>query len=150
MPLSGEYAPSPAAWVREQVEEYEASGGERANTLGDTGLPVVIVTMRGRTSGKIRKAPVMRVEHDGRYALVASKGGAPEHPLWYRNLIAGPETVTLQDGSEPFDVEVRELDGAEREEWWQRAVEAYPPYADYQASTERRIPVLLATRRGAA
>ena len=147
MPLSGQYEPSPAAWVREQVEEYEASGGERANTLRDTGLPVVIVTMRGRSSGKVRKAPVMRVEHGGRYALVASKGGAPAHPLWYHNLMADPSAVSIQDGREPFDVDVRELAGAERDEWWNRAVEAYPPYADYQTRTERLIPVLLATRR---
>ena len=150
MPLNGEYEPSPAAWVREQVEEYEASGGERANTLRDTGLPVVIVTMRGRSSGKIRKAPVMRVEHDGKYALVASKGGAPAHPVWYHNLMADPAEVTIQDGPQPFDAEVRELSGAEREEWWDRAVQAYPPYAEYQTRTERRIPVLLAIRRGSA
>ncbi len=148
MPLTGEYEPSPAGWVREQVEEYEKSGGQRANTLRDTGLPVVVVTTRGRRTGKLRKSPLMRVEHDGEYALVASKGGAPQHPVWYENLVADPASVTVQDGPEPFDVRVRELEGAERDEWWQRAVAAYPPYADYQKKTERRIPVLLATPVG--
>jgi deazaflavin-dependent oxidoreductase (nitroreductase family) len=146
MPLTGEYEPSPAAWVREQVAEYEASGGARANTLLDTGLPVILLTTRGRTSGKLRKSPLMRVEHDGQYALVASKGGAPQHPVWYLNLVADPRAATIQDGPEPFDAEVRELEGTEREDWWARAVEAYPPYAEYQLKTERLIPVLLASR----
>lgn len=145
MPLTGVYEPSPSAWVREQVEAYESSGGQRANTLGDTGLPVVIVTTRGRRTGKLRKSPVMRVEHAGEYALVASKGGAPTHPLWYHNLVADPLAVTIQDGPEPFDARVRELSGDERDLWWQRAVEAYPPYAEYQLKTDRRIPVLLAS-----
>ncbi|HET9092843.1 MAG TPA: nitroreductase family deazaflavin-dependent oxidoreductase [Acidimicrobiales bacterium] len=147
MPLEGEYEPSPAQWVREQVEEYERSGGTRANTLGDTGLPIVIVTTRGHRSGRIRKSPVMRVEHDGEYAIIASKGGAPEHPQWYDNLRADPKAVMIQDGPEPFEVEVRELEGDERELWWRRAVAAYPPYAEYQEKTDRVIPVLLATRR---
>ncbi|MFZ0171649.1 MAG: nitroreductase family deazaflavin-dependent oxidoreductase [Acidimicrobiales bacterium] len=147
MPLSGEYEPSPAAWVREQVEEYERSGGERANTLRDTGLPVIVVTTRGRHSGKLRKSPLMRVEHGGEYALVASKGGAPSHPVWYHNLVADPLAVTIQDGPEPFDAQVRELSGAERDLWWQRAVAAYPPYAEYQLNTDRQIPVLLASPR---
>jgi deazaflavin-dependent oxidoreductase (nitroreductase family) len=147
MSLEGEYEPSAAPWVRDQVAEYEASGGQRANTLRDSGLPVVIVTMRGNKSGKIRKIALMRVEHDGDYALVASKGGAPEHPVWYFNLRADPESVRIQDGPEPFDAEVRELDGDERAEWWERAVAAYPPYAEYQEKTERKIPVFLATRR---
>ncbi len=147
MPLEGEYEPSPAQWVREQVEEYERSGGTRANTLGDTGLPIVIVTTRGHRRGRIRKSPVMRVEHDGEYAIVASKGGAPEHPQWYDNLRADPKAVMIQDGPEPFEVEVRELEGDERELWWRRAVAAYPPYAEYQEKTDRVIPVLLATRR---
>jgi F420H(2)-dependent quinone reductase len=146
--LDGEYEPSPAQWVRDQVAEYEASGGQRANTLRDTGLPVVIVTSRGNKSGKIRKMALMRVEHDGEYALVASKGGAPNHPVWYYNLTADPTSVLLQDGPEPFPVEVRELDGEERTQWWDRAVAAYPPYAEYQQRTSRTIPVLLATRRG--
>jgi deazaflavin-dependent oxidoreductase (nitroreductase family) len=131
--------------VRDQVAEYEASGGTRASSLLDTGLPVVIVTTRGNKSGKVRKTPLMRVEHKGRYALVASQGGAPSHPVWYRNLVADPEAVTIQDGPEPVDMVVRELSGTEREEWWARAVAAYPPYAEYQEKTERVIPVLLAS-----
>jgi deazaflavin-dependent oxidoreductase (nitroreductase family) len=147
MPLTGDYEPSTQQWVRDQVEAYEASGGERANTLRDTGLPVIVVTSRGRRSSKLRKSPLMRVEHDGEYALVASKGGAPAHPTWYHNLVADPLAVVIQDGPEPFDAQVRELSGPERDEWWQRAVAAYPPYAEYQTKTERQIPVLLATRR---
>ncbi len=147
MSLQGEYEPSTAQWVRDQVEAYESSKGERANTLRDTGLPVIIVTSRGNKSGKLRKTPLMRVEHDGEYLLVASKGGAPEHPVWYYNLVADPEAVTIQDGPEPFDVTVRELTGEERAVWWQRAVAAFPPYADYQVKTERLIPAFLATRR---
>jgi F420H(2)-dependent quinone reductase len=147
-PLEGEYEPSPYDWVREQVAEYEASGGTRANTLRDTGLPVIIVTTRGNKSGKIRKTPLMRVEHGGEYALVASQGGAPTHPVWYFNLKADPEAVTIQDGPEPNDFRVRELEeGPERDEWWARAVEAYPPYAEYQEKTDRLIPVFVATRR---
>jgi F420H(2)-dependent quinone reductase len=150
MALQGEYEPSPFDWVREQVEAYERSGGAEANTLRDTGLPVIIVTTRGNKSGKVRKMPLMRVEHEGEYALVASKGGAPTHPLWYRNLTADPESVTIQDGPEPFAVHVREVAGEERELWWERAVAAYPPYAEYQQRTERRIPLLVATRVEAA
>jgi deazaflavin-dependent oxidoreductase (nitroreductase family) len=145
-PLEGEYEPSPVDWAREQVEEYEASGGTRANTLLDTGLPIVVMTTRGNKSGKIRKTPVMRVEHEGEYALVASLGGAPKHPVWYWNLKADPTAVMLQDGPEPFDVEVREVTGDERAAWWERAVAAYPPYADYQEKTDRVIPVLVASR----
>ena len=104
MPVRGEYEPSPAEWVRKQVEEYETSHGERANTLRDTGLPIIIVTTRGNRSGKIRKTPLMKVEHDGAYALVASKGGAPSHPVWYYNLVANPDEVAIQDGREPFDL----------------------------------------------
>lgn len=147
MPVEGEYVPSAWAWVRDQVEEYERSGGQRANTLRDTGLPIIVVTTRGNRSGAVRKFALMRVEHDGRYALVASKGGAPTNPVWYHNVIAHPTEVMIQDGPEPFDAQVRELEGEEREEWWERAVAAYPPYAEYQERTERRIPVLLATRR---
>jgi deazaflavin-dependent oxidoreductase (nitroreductase family) len=133
--------------VRDQVEEYESSGGARANTLRDTGLPVIIVTTRGNKSGKLRKTPLMRVEHDGEYALVASQGGAPTHPVWYHNLVADPEAVTIQDGPEPFDVRVHEATGAEREQWWDRAVAAFPPYAEYQKKTDRLIPLFVATRR---
>jgi F420H(2)-dependent quinone reductase len=147
MTADGEYEPSPSKWVRDQVAEYEASGGQRANTLMDTGMPVVIVTTRGNKSGKIRKMPLMRVEHNGEYALVASLGGAPKHPVWYFNLKADPTSVRIQDGTEPFAVEVRELDGDERAQWWERAVAAYPPYAEYQEKTARTIPVFLATRR---
>src|ERR1700723_2910206 len=122
MPVEGEYEPSPSQWVRDQVEEYESSGGTKANTLRDTGLPIIIFTTRGNRSGKVRKTPVMRVEHDGEYALVASKGGAPTHPVWYYNLVADPESVSIQDGPEPFDVSVRQVTGAEKGPWWERAV----------------------------
>ncbi len=143
MALSGEYEPSPAQWVRDQVEAYESSGGERGNTLLDTGRPVVIVTSLGARSGKLRKTPLMRVEHDGSYALVASQGGAPTHPVWYHNLVAHPE-IELQDGPEPRPMTTRLLDGEEKAAWWVKAVEAYPSYADYQAGTDREIPVFLA------
>jgi len=145
--VEGEYAPSAFDWVRDQVEAYERSGGQEANTLGDTGMPVVIVTMRGNKSGKVRKNALMRVEHDGEYALVASLGGAPKHPVWYYNLKAHPDEVTIQDGAEPFPVRVREVTGDERQTWWERAVAAYPPYAEYQERTERTIPVFVATRK---
>ena len=147
MTLQGEYAPSAAQWVRDQVEAYERSAGREANTLRDTGLPVVIVTMRGNQSGKVRKIALMRVEHDGDYALVASKGGAPAHPVWYYNLKAHPDEVTIQDGPAPFGVRVRQVTGDERAAWWERAVAAYPPYADYQERTEREIPVFVAVRK---
>ncbi|MBV9096368.1 MAG: nitroreductase family deazaflavin-dependent oxidoreductase [Streptosporangiaceae bacterium] len=142
MPVVGEYEPSPAAWVREQVELYEGSGGTKGTTFRDTGLPVVIMTNRGARSGKVHKTPVMRVEHEGRYAVVASKGGAPEHPLWYHNIRANP-LVELQDGPGKQDMIARELSGAERAEWWRRAVAAYPPYAEYQEKTSRQIPVFV-------
>ena len=142
MPLDGEYEPSAEKWVRDQVELYESSGGTRGTTLRDTGLPVVVVTSRGARSGKLRKNPVMRVEHEGRYAAVASKGGAPAHPTWYHNLIADPH-VELQDGPHKQDMKARLLTGDERAEWWERAVAAFPSYADYQRRTEREIPVFL-------
>ena len=142
MPLEGEYAPSTQKWVRDQVELYESSGGTEGTTLRDTGLPVVIVTNRGARSGKLRKTPLMRVEHDGRYAAVASKGGAPEHPDWYENLKAEP-LVELQDGPVKQDMRARELSGEERAQWWERAVAAFPPNARYQEKTERQIPVLV-------
>ncbi|MEU3573151.1 nitroreductase family deazaflavin-dependent oxidoreductase [Kitasatospora sp. NPDC036755] len=142
MPLEGEYEPSTAQWVRDQVELYESSGGTQGTTLLDTGLPVVILTMRGARSGKIRKAPVMRVEHEGRYAAVASKGGFPQHPEWYRNISADPH-VELQDGPVRQDMTAREVTGDERAEWWERAVAAFPPYAEYQEKTDRVIPVLV-------
>jgi len=147
MPIEGTYEPSPSEWVRDQVEAYEASGGSEANTLRDTGLPIVVVTTKGNKSGKVRKTPLMRVEHDGEYALVASKGGAPTHPVWYYNLLADPD-VQIQDGAEPAEYSVREVSGEERQQWWDRAVQAYPPYAEYQVKTERQIPVFVASRRG--
>lgn len=145
--LQGEYEPSRFGWVRDQVETYERTGGREANTLLDTGLPIIILTTRGRKSGKVRKSPLMRVEHGGEYALVGSVGGAPKHPDWYRNLKANPSEVTIQDGPEPFPVAVRELEGAERSAWWDRAVAAFPPYAEYQTRTRRVIPLFLAQRK---
>ncbi|MEP7091552.1 MAG: nitroreductase family deazaflavin-dependent oxidoreductase [Nocardioidaceae bacterium] len=141
MTLSGDYEPSPAQWVRDQVATYEASGGTEATTL--QGVPIVVVTSVGAKSGKLRKNPVMRVEHDGAYALVASKGGAPQHPTWYHNLVAHP-TVELQDGAHPSDYRVRVADGDERAVWWERAVSVWPAYADYQEKTDREIPVFVA------
>ena len=143
MSLQGAYEPSPTDWVREQVEAYEASGGEQADTLLDTGLPVIILTTRGKRSGKLRKTPLMRVEHEGEYALVASLGGAPKHPVWYWNLKAHPH-VELQDGEVTRDYLAQEVTGEEKAEWWERAVAAFPPYEDYQEKTDREIPVFLA------
>jgi deazaflavin-dependent oxidoreductase (nitroreductase family) len=141
MPVDGEYEPSPEKWVREQVANYERSGGTEDTTL--RGVPVVVVTSRGARSGKVRKNPVMRVEHDGAYALVASKGGTPEHPGWYHNLVAHP-TVEIQDGAERRDYGVRVAEGDEREQWWERAVDVWPDYAAYQEKTDREIPVFIA------
>jgi F420H(2)-dependent quinone reductase len=142
MALDGEYVPSPAAWVRDQVEEYEGSGGASGTTLADTGLPVVIVTNRGAKTGAVRKTPLMRVEHEGSYAAVASKGGAPKNPVWYYNLVANPH-VEVQDGPDKWEMTARELTGEERAAWWERAVAAYPPYAEYQERTSRLIPVFV-------
>ena len=142
MTVDGEYVPSPAAWVRDQVEEYEGSGGTKGTTLLDTGLPVVIITNRGAKTGAIRKTPLMRVEHEGSYAAVASKGGAPEHPLWYYNFRKNPQVV-LQDGPNTWEMTAREITGEERAIWWERAVAAYPPYAEYQQKTSREIPVFV-------
>ena len=147
MALNGEYEPSPAQWVRDQVEAYEASGGTQANTLRDTGIPIIVVTTLGVKSGKIRKIPLMRVEHDGEYALVASKGGAPNHPVWYYNLRDNAGPIEIQDGPTPKEYSVREVSGDERAEWWERAVAAFPPYAEYQAKTDRLIPVFVASPR---
>lgn len=140
MTLQGEYVPSTSDRARNQVEEYESSGGTRGTTM--RGMPVVVVTMRGAQSGKVRKTPLMRVEHDGEYALVASQGGAPEHPQWYHNLVAHPQ-VELQDGTTTLSMVAREVEGDERAAWWERAVEAYPDYADYQKRTDRTIPVFV-------
>ena len=140
MPLQGEYAPSSAEWVRNQVKEIESSGGTQGTML--RGMPVIVVTSLGHGSGKLRKNPVMRVEHGGKYAAVASKGGAPEHPAWYRNLVEHP-LVEVQDGPAKGDFTAREVSGDERADWWQRAVAAFPDYADYQVKTDREIPVFV-------
>jgi deazaflavin-dependent oxidoreductase (nitroreductase family) len=128
--------------VRDQVELYESSGGTQGTTLRDTGLPVIVVTNLGGKSGKLRKTPVMRVEHDGSYAMVASKGGAPEHPVWYYNLRANPQ-VEVQDGPDKRDMVAREVSGDERAQWWKRAVDVFPNYAEYQQKTSREIPVFV-------
>lgn len=145
--LEGEYEPSAWEWVRNRVETYERTGGREANMLRDTDMPIIIVTSRGNRSGKVRKSPVMRVEHDGEYAIVASMGGAPKHPVWYWNLKNNPDEVLVQDGPEPWRAEIRELAGDERAVWWERAVKAYPPYAEYQQRTKRVIPVFLARKK---
>ena len=146
MALEGEYEPSPSEWVRNQVERYEATGGAEMNTLPDhPEWPIVVITSKGVTSGKLRKNPVMRVEKDGVYAAVASKGGDPEHPVWYHNFLAHPE-VALQDGPEPQTYVARVAEGAERAEWWERCVAQYAPYAEYQEKTDRQIPVFLLER----
>ncbi|WP_371494144.1 nitroreductase family deazaflavin-dependent oxidoreductase [Kitasatospora sp. NBC_00374] len=142
MPLEGDYRPSPEQWVREQVELYEGSGGTEGTTM--RGLPVIILTTRGAKSGRIRKTPLMRVEHAGTYAVVASKGGAPEHPVWYHNVMADPR-VELQDGPVRQDMTARQVTGEEKALWWARAVEAYPDYAEYQTRTDREIPVFVLT-----
>jgi F420H(2)-dependent quinone reductase len=140
MPLQGEYEPSPTEWARKQAELYESSGGTAGTTI--QGKPVVVLTTLGNKSGKLRKTPLMRVEHEGRYAVVASLGGAPTHPVWYHNIVAEPH-VELQDGPVRQDMTAREVFGDEKAQWWARAVEAWPLYADYQAKTERAIPVLV-------
>ncbi|MFT4199627.1 nitroreductase family deazaflavin-dependent oxidoreductase [Gordonia sp. (in: high G+C Gram-positive bacteria)] len=137
------YEPSPSGWVREQVEKYEGSGGTDGTTLLDTGMPVVVLTMRGAKSGKIRKVPLMRVEHDGEYLAVASKGGAPDNPQWYHNIVADPH-LSLRDGTRVGDyVASRVTDPQERALWWERAVAAYPPYAEYAEKTDRVIPLFV-------
>ncbi|MFJ3088521.1 MULTISPECIES: nitroreductase family deazaflavin-dependent oxidoreductase [unclassified Streptomyces] len=140
MPLQGEYEPSPSQWVRDQVEQYESSGGTEGTTMRD--MPVIVLTTLGAKSGKIRKTPLMRVEHDGLYAVVASQGGAPTHPVWYHNLKADPR-AELQDGPVRRDMTAREVTGEEKARWWERAVEAFPDYADYQKKTDRQIPVFV-------
>jgi deazaflavin-dependent oxidoreductase (nitroreductase family) len=144
MPLTGEYEPSSSDWARKQAETFERTGGAEANTL--RGKPIVLLTSVGARSGKLRKSPLMRVEHDGEYAVVASQGGAPTHPVWYHNLVAHPH-VELQDGPARRDYIARELHGAERGVWWERAVAAWPDYAGYQLKTDRVIPVFLLTPR---
>jgi deazaflavin-dependent oxidoreductase (nitroreductase family) len=148
MAIEGEYVPSTAQWVRDQVDEYEKSGGRAGTTLRDTGLPVVVVTNRGAKTGAVRKTPLMRVEHDGAYLAVGSKGGAPDNPVWVYNLRKDPEVV-VQDGTKVVELTAREISGDERAAWWERAVAAFPPYAQYQAKTERLIPCfVLEARRG--
>ena len=143
MPLVGEYEPGTTAWAREQVELYESSGGTQGLTL--RGMPVVILTSVGASSGKLRKTPLMRVEHDGTYAIVASLGGAPKNPAWYANVVHHPE-VELQDGPQRWDMVAREVHGDEKALWWERAVAAYPDYAAYQRKTTREIPVFVLER----
>jgi F420H(2)-dependent quinone reductase len=140
MPITGEYEPSATEWVRDNVDLYEKSGGTEGTTL--RGKPVIVLTNRGAKSGKVRKTPLMRVEHDGSYAAVASKGGAPAHPVWYWNLLADPH-VELQDGPSRWDMVAREVTGDEKAVWWERAVAAWPDYAEYQKKTDRQIPVFV-------
>lgn len=140
MPLTGEYAPGTSDWARRQAEEYEASGGTKATDL--RGMPAIVLTTVGARSGKLRKTPLMRVEHDGEYAAVASLGGAPKNPVWYYNIVANPH-VELQDGADKRDYLARELTGDERELWWARAVEVWPDYDSYQAKTDRLIAVFV-------
>jgi deazaflavin-dependent oxidoreductase (nitroreductase family) len=147
MPLEGEYEPSPEQWVRDQVELYERTGGREGNTLPDRPEPVVVYTTRGAKSGKVRKSPLMRVEHDGAYAMVASLGGAPQHPTWYFNVKAHPDEVTVQDGDQVWDGVAREVTGEEKAQWWERAVAAFPDYAEYQRKTDREIPVFVLERK---
>ena len=147
MNIEGEYVPSRSKWVSYQVDAYEASGGTEGNSLFDTGIPIIVVTMRGHRSGNVRKIALMRVEHEGQYALVASMGGAPSNPGWYKNLVADPDEVFVQDGPTPVAVSVREVFGEERALWWQRSVAVYPSYADYEAKTDRVIPVFVTTNR---
>ena len=139
MTITGEYVPSTSDWVRDQVDKIEETGTTRSVQIMDR--PVVMLTMLG-ISGKVRKVPLMRVEHDGLYAAVASKGGAPDHPKWYANILKNP-VLDLQDDDRTWTVRARELSGAERDEWWERCVAAYPPYAEYQTKTERLIPVFV-------
>ena len=140
MPLQGEYAPSTSDWAREQAEKYEATGGAEGGDL--RGMPVIVLTTVGAKSGMLRKTALMRVEHEGVYAVVASLGGAPKNPVWYYNIVAQPH-VELQDGAVKKDYLAREISGEERAIWWERAVAAYPPYADYQKKTDREIPLFV-------
>jgi len=144
MPLTGDYKPSAASFASDQVALYERSSGSEGGTLN--GKPVIILTSMGAKTGKVRKTPLMRVEHDGEYAVVASRGGAPKHPVWYYNLTADPH-VELQDGPVKKDYQAREVHGAERETWWKRCVAAWPDYAEYQTKTDRVIPVFVLTPR---
>ena len=142
MPLEGEYAPSPWDWSREQAEKYAESGGAEAGDM--KGMPIILLTTVGAKTGKLRKTPLMRVEHDGEYAIVASLGGAPKNPVWYYNVAKNPR-VELQDGSVTRDYDAREVLGDEKAVWWERAVAAFPDYAEYQTKTDRQIPVFVLT-----
>ncbi|MCC3333294.1 nitroreductase family deazaflavin-dependent oxidoreductase [Nocardia abscessus] len=144
MPLTGEYEPSTSGWAREQAEKYENSGGTKGATI--QGKPVILLTTKGAKSGKLRKTPLMRVEHDGEYAVVASLGGAPKHPVWYYNIKAEPH-VELRDGPVNKDYTAREVFGEEKAQWWERAVQVWPDYANYQTKTDRQIPVFVLTPR---
>ncbi|MFF2087668.1 nitroreductase family deazaflavin-dependent oxidoreductase [Nocardia sp. NPDC058176] len=144
MPLTGEYAPSTSDWARKQAEAYESSGGAEATSL--QGKPVILLTTKGAKTGKLRKTPLMRVEHDGEYAVVASLGGAPKHPVWYYNIVAEPH-VELRDGTVSKDYTAREVFGEEKALWWDRAVQVWPDYAEYQTKTDRQIPVFVLTPR---
>lgn len=144
MPLTGEYAPSTSDWARKQAEAYESSGGAEATSL--QGKPVILLTTKGAKTGKLRKTPLMRVEHDGEYAVVASLGGAPKHPVWYYNIVAEPH-VELRDGTVNKDYTAREVFGEEKALWWDRAVQVWPDYAEYQTKTDRQIPVFVLTPR---
>jgi F420H(2)-dependent quinone reductase len=143
MPLTGDYEPSPVGWARTQAERFEASDGAEGNDM--QGRPIIVLTSLGAKSGKLRKTPLMRVEHEGEYLAVGSLGGAPKNPVWVYNLRNNPH-VEVQDRAERHDYTARELSGAEREVWWARAVEAFPNYAEYQTKTERVIPLFLLTR----
>lgn len=142
---AAEYEPGRWDWAAQQVEDYEAAGGAEHNTLKETGLAIMIMWTVGHKSGKLRKVPLMTVEHEGEYAIVASKGGAPAHPAWYHNLVANP-MIRIQDGPAPLDYVLRPVGGEERAQWWERAVAAYPPYQEYADMTDREIPVLIASR----
>ncbi|MEO7078282.1 nitroreductase family deazaflavin-dependent oxidoreductase [Rhodococcus sp. BP22] len=143
MPLTGEYEPSTSDWARKQAELVEESGGTQGTSMN--GMPVVLLTTKGNKTGKLRKTPLMRVEHDGEYAVVASLGGAPKHPVWYYNVVANPN-VELQDGTDKADYLAREVTGEDKAVWWERAVAAYPDYADYQKKTDREIPVFVLSK----
>ena len=145
MPLEGEYAPSPVDWSREQADKYIESGGTDGTDL--QGKPVILLTTVGAKTGKLRKTPLMRVEHNGEYAIVASLGGAPKHPVWYHNVVKHPR-VELQDGTVTRDYDAREVVGDEKATWWERAVEVWPAYAEYQTKTDRQIPVFVLTPVG--
>jgi deazaflavin-dependent oxidoreductase (nitroreductase family) len=151
MDFDGDYEPSTWGWVREQVELYESTNGAEGSTLRDTAMPIIVMTTVGHKSGKVRKVPLMRVEHEGQYAIIGSKGGAPAHPVWVHNLKANP-TIMMQDGPEPYETTVRLVEGEERALWYQRGVDVFPPYAEYAikaATANREIPVFISEPKSA-